>query len=907
MELLEQCQIWHDNDEFEKIISAIEAIPEADRTPALDMELARAYNNRIANSFTEEREYYRKALALLMPLENYYKEDTLWYTRVGYALFFLRDVKRALPYFERAFELCPENEGSKDFVDNCNYVIDSGFYEDTTEIPPYDPDNSAPFFEKIAEIKEQEENLRCVIILENTMEKYPCYEIILSLADSLIRYAKNGSRGIITSETEYTSSLKKAKQLLLSIEDEGKSDSEWYLSMYEVHKGLWENERAYYYLTMLKENLPDFYNEEYNNYIDDITNSVFFRMDFFLNGRVNVDRIKTAFDDLYKKGIIAFPLISVPGIDGREECISEAEFRRDSGENIEGYCFFTTNDANNVILNNDSLYITFGSIGYEDDLTIGEEVYNTLAQNGHIVMWDHKKNSRIAIVTGMDKKDPSTIAYDEDNKEAFFDKIEQWTENDKHLSCIYSLFSIPAEQRDYRINYLIARSLENYAIVGEGSAGTPANMAEEALTHAIRILLCDIEMGENRPEWNMRMAYGFRYLYGNEMKAIPYAKRWQELEPDNKEALNLIQECMDAKRENEELSGYQNEEYDPELYAAEEIDAIEEHIKEYFGDFDNVFHEQVSPDIHVDIVIVPPTKERNFYTLVTIGMGAHKMDTPPQLDEYDLERAELLLTLPPYWKFGRDALKSETWYWPMRLLKDLARFPIANKTWLGLGHSMDNQNRYASNTKLCGALFVSPQKVPEGSEVCLLPNGDDVNFYQLIPLYRNEMEYKIKHGSDELIALMGHVDHVIDPHRKSIFPDENESDNIDLPVLYEPGDKAQTEAATRDMEKWLSHPAELGEKPFDMVFVGAIDYIGYTYYIFKYKKDRADVWRIGISGGYEKGICEHCGHTFSDFEEFIPGQQVRMAMELVDTIVELWQTKDEGRTSPYKLSSDDDE
>ena len=126
-------------------------------------------------------------------------------------------------------------------------------------------------------------------------------------------------------------------------------------------------------------------------------------------------------------------------------------------------------------------------------------------------------------------------------------------------------------------------------------------------------------------------------------------------------------------------------------------------------------------------------------------------------------------------------------------------------------------------------------------------------------------------------------------------------------MLYEPGDKAQTEAATRDMEKWLSHPAELGEKPFDMVFVGAIDYIGYTYYIFKYKKDRADVWRIGISGGYEKGSCEHCGHTFSDFEEFIPGQQVRMAMELVDTIVELWQTKDEGRTSPYKLSSDDDE
>ena len=35
---------------------------------------------------------------------------------------------------------------------------------------------------------------------------------------------------------------------------------------------------------------------------------------------------------------------------------------------------------------------------------------------------------------------------------------------------------------------------------------------------------------------------------------------------------------------------------DAELYEEEEIDAIEEHIKEYFGDFPTVFHETVSPD-----------------------------------------------------------------------------------------------------------------------------------------------------------------------------------------------------------------------------------------------------------------------------------------------------------------------
>lgn len=40
MTLLEQCQIWHENDEYQKIIDAIEAVPAGERTPELDSELA---------------------------------------------------------------------------------------------------------------------------------------------------------------------------------------------------------------------------------------------------------------------------------------------------------------------------------------------------------------------------------------------------------------------------------------------------------------------------------------------------------------------------------------------------------------------------------------------------------------------------------------------------------------------------------------------------------------------------------------------------------------------------------------------------------------------------------------------------------------------------------------------------
>ena len=205
---------------------------------------------------------------------------------------------------------------------------------------------------------------------------------------------------------------------------------------------------------------------------------------------------------------------------------------------------------------------------------------------------------------------------------------------------------------------------------------------------------------------------------------------------------------------------------EPELYTEEEMAAVETHIKNTFGAFENVFHELVSPDIHVDICVVPPSEERDYYTLVTMGMGAHRMNVPEELAEYKLERAELAIALPPDWKLDEESLKDERWYWPIRLLKALARLPISSDTWLGFGHTMDKQSPFAENTALCGALLVGPQDVVwNGGEVCTLPGGEEVNFYQVIPLYREELEYKLEHDADALIEQMADVSFVVHPDR----------------------------------------------------------------------------------------------------------------------------------------------
>ena len=216
---------------------------------------------------------------------------------------------------------------------------------------------------------------------------------------------------------------------------------------------------------------------------------------------------------------------------------------------------------------------------------------------------------------------------------------------------------------------------------------------------------------------------------------------------------------------------------EPELYTEEEMSVVEQHIKNTFGEFENVFHELVSPDIHVDICVVPPSEERDYYTLVTMGMGAHRMNVPEELAEYKLERAELAIALPPDWKLDEGSMKDERWYWPFRLLKVLARLPISSDTWLGFGHTMGKQSPFAENTALCGALLVGPQDIVwNGGEVCTLPSGEEVNFYQVIPLYQEELEYKLEHDADTLIEQMAEVSFVVHPDRPNSIVGEPRTD-----------------------------------------------------------------------------------------------------------------------------------
>ena len=1076
MDILKQCQKWHEESKQHKIIDALEAIPAEERTPEMDSELARAYNNLADPHKPTCKEMLKKALALLKPHEEYFEDDYYWNFRMGYSYFYLDQEGRALRYFEKALEARPGDEDTMQLIDGCKKGISlPQFWEcfrERTESAWKDfAQQEAQLRQMIDEDKDHTRGAELVDQMQETLnlafdeisfeigvggEKY---ELILTPEGDkvklfeLVYFQKHAPKEVLEhwnilvgrqplqniglrtedgwdisgddvqiwleeqGENSFAISAYCEKLLPMLREAEGRA---WWMLTTLTDQVLGEIPHMRYIdsfdvleepkaepsflLSQLPDKLreqglelstdPEAYLESYLGYKMEPKQDpdADWRLDVMagstccvplINGYLNADN--DFMDDLHADGAVAgffcYPLDTL-----REEEGSQKIFDfRDKLEEV-----FTTDEGSEVLTLTGGAtglycgYVDFIAWDIREALNMAKEffegtdipwaIFHTfrreagsvpLKQQDDGTETENQDDELDETLTGMDY-----IPYTQQNAEAFFAQLEQWNDEDEYTRCIQALNAIPEDWRNYRTAYALARALENYAIIGDHDEGTLKSKGDKALLRAIEVLESVREEGQDKAEWNMRMAYGYQYLYGQEEQAIPYAKRWAELDPEDENATAVIRECKAEIRKRqrsrnkkakfvpgdtpfegfdltnfwddnwyalkeyvsdppsdeliasvEEELGYKlpaayiwlmkqhnggipvntcypcdeptcwaddhvaitgifgigrekscslcgelgsqfmideweypaigvaicdcpsaghdmifldyracgpqgepavvhvdqendykithladsfeesvrgleheslydldedvedleddicdhsdnadtldEEEFsNPEVYTEEEMEAVERHIEQYFGEVENVFHEIVSPDIHVDICIVPPSKERDYYTLVTMGMGAHRMNVPEELAEYKLERAELAIALPADWKLDQESMKDEKWYWPIRLLKSLARLPINCDSWLGHGHTVENREPFADNTKLCTATLIGLQDTEDGSEVCTLPGGEEVNFYQVIPLYEDELDYKLEHDVDALLNKMRGISFVVNPTRQ---------------------------------------------------------------------------------------------------------------------------------------------
>lgn len=185
------------------------------------------------------------------------------------------------------------------------------------------------------------------------------------------------------------------------------------------------------------------------------------------------------------------------------------------------------------------------------------------------------------------------------------------------------------------------------------------------------------------------------------------------------------------------------------------IDAVDRHITKHVGKPKTVFHEIISLGIHVDVHMVAPTKSRPNWLLITSGMSERPMLTPRGVR--GCTHTELAIALPKWWKLDDASLKQERWYWPIRWLKTLARFPHEFETWLFYEHTVPLADELpAPGTKFCGVVMATDDSFPEKFWRMRFRNRT-IYFLSPIPLYQEEMDLKLEQGSDALGAALGKI------------------------------------------------------------------------------------------------------------------------------------------------------
>lgn len=656
MDILKQCQKWHEEDKHQKIVDALEAISAEERTPEMDMELARAYNNLADSSEPEGRKLLHQALELMQSHEEELGDTYSWNFRMGYAYYYLDQEGRALRHFEKALELHPGDDPKlntrqdmEELIDSCKKGISlpqfwECFRERTENWWETFAEMEAELRQMMDEDKDHTRGAEIVAQMEETLnlvfdeisfemgfngEKH---ELILTPEGDkvklfeLVYFQKHAPKEVLEhwnilvgrqplqniglrtedgwdisgedvqiwleeqGENSFAISAYCEKLLPMLREEEGRA---WWMLTTLTDQVLGEISHMRYIdsfdvleepkaepsflLSQLPDKLreqglelstdPEAYLESYLGYKMEPKQDpdADWRLDVMagstccvplINGYLNADN--DFMDDLHADGAVAgffcYPLDTL-----REEEGSQKIFDfRDKLEEV-----LTGGDGSEVLTLTGGAtglycgYVDFIAWDIQEALNMAKEffegtdipwaIFHTFRREAGSVPLKQQddgpetKNQDDELnetLTGMDY-----IPYTQQNAEAFFAQLEQWNAEDEYTRCIQALNAIPENWRNYRTAYALARALENYAIIGDHDEGTLKSKGDKALLRAIEVLESVREEGQDKAEWNMRMAYGYQYLYGQEAKAIPYAQRWAELDPEDEDAPAVIREC----------------------------------------------------------------------------------------------------------------------------------------------------------------------------------------------------------------------------------------------------------------------------------------------------------------------------------------------------------------------------
>lgn len=197
-------------------------------------------------------------------------------------------------------------------------------------------------------------------------------------------------------------------------------------------------------------------------------------------------------------------------------------------------------------------------------------------------------------------------------------------------------------------------------------------------------------------------------------------------------------------------------------YTENERIEIIKFIEENFGKVEEIY-EIGYDNFYLDVAQINPTKEKPYYTIITLGMGEYKMYN--QNNENFSSFAELMISFPSDWNFD-----DKNYTWAIDELIQLTYIPFTYFFAYEWGHLENNFEPFSSNTKLSAVTLLYPEMKKENSGLLKLENRN-LQFYQIVPLYDEECTFALKNGMKNLLLLdvEKKISFVIDMNREKVL------------------------------------------------------------------------------------------------------------------------------------------
>ena len=166
----------------------------------------------------------------------------------------------------------------------------------------------------------------------------------------------------------------------------------------------------------------------------------------------------------------------------------------------------------------------------------------------------------------------------------------------------------------------------------------------------------------------------------------------------------------------------------PESHLMQERRLLENHIQAFFGRFETILHETSFPGISTDICVIPPSGDRNYHTLVSLG--EYSTPSAQTQEQGKNDSILLLLFLPPDWNPNDDCKEQR---WPVQLLTELTAAAGCFSEPLAHGTILKTAPAFQEKIPMSHAILLTPSFSSHDGCCCKLPEGKTIHFYQAVP------------------------------------------------------------------------------------------------------------------------------------------------------------------------------